>query len=226
MFISGGICIGKTTVIQKLISDEEINPKQSERAHAVIEPTEYWYKNESRQMDDTLLYFVLKDLNDNEETRSFPFSEFFISTWLLNIMISIIKASLERKSLILIERDYSDEYLLQRQPFELFNDSFQCFRCMKKKFGAYVLLRFQTKRPLIQVMRQNLIQRQTSELDLLENKDYNEFIDKYEVGCKAIGAFYSSQAADTNLVAREYFIERYVSETFDEIKLLILNNLK
>lgn len=224
IFITGGICIGKTTVITtKLMCDQELNPNSS-RMHAIIEPTEYWYKNTERQMDDTLAFFVFKDTNDNV-AEFFPFSEFFIATWLLNIMINMIKASLARKPLLLIERDYSDEYLLQRRPCDSFTDAYKCFECMKKNFGTYMLLRFQTRRPLIDVMRMNLEQRQTSELAILENADYREFIAEYAASYKAIGA-HISLASHSKVIVREYFIDRYVSETFDEIKILISNYVK
>lgn len=215
-FVSGGICVGKTTLIKNLMSDEEI----SRNAVMIIEPIEYWYSDKERRFDDTLALFAFKDLQSNTDISEFPFSEFFISTWLLNILMNFIRASMSNKTLLLIERDYSDEYLLQRYPIDSFLDSFPCFESLRTNFGCFVLLRYITKSSLLDIMRINLPLRGTSELGFLDHPDYVKFIDEYHYGFKAVSTKFAF-GPYPKLIAREYFIDRYASESIDEVKSLI-----
>lgn len=217
LFLTGGICVGKTTLIKRLVDDQIIN-KDGRRLYSIGEPTEYWYKNEARKFDDIIILAVVKD---KAQGKGFPFSEFFIATWLINILIQMTKASVEDKTVLIIERDFSDQYSLELKDVANYHESYGVLEALKKNFNSYVIMRFVTKSPLLEVMKKNLEIRATSEVDGLDNQDYKDFIREYQANYKAISAR-MQLGTYPNVMVREYFVDRFLSEAYEEIKYFIV----
>ena len=217
LFLTGGICVGKTTLIDRLIKDQAIN-KDGKRFYSIGEPTEYWYKNEERNFDDIIILAVIKD---KAHAEGFPFTEFFIATWLFNILVNMVKASVQDKTVLIIERDFSDQYSLELKDLGKYHESYGVLEAMKKNFESYVILRFITKSPLLEVMKKNLKLRLTSEVEGLDKQDYKDFINNYQASFKSITSR-MQLGSYPNVFVREYFVDQFLSETFEEIKLFIL----
>lgn len=210
LFLTGGICVGKTTLIDRLMKDQDIN-KDGKRFYSISEPTEYWYKNEERNFDDINLAVMI------DKAEGFPISKFFFATWLFNILVNIVKASVQDKIVLLIERDFSDQYSLEVRDLEKYHESYDVLEAMKKNFNSYVILRFITKSPLLDVMKKNLKLRLTSEVEGLDKQDYKHFINSYQKIYKSITSR-MQLGSYPNVIVREYFVDRFLSETFEEIK--------
>ena len=146
LFLTGGVCVGKTTLIDRLMKDQDIN-KDGKQVYSISEPTEYWYKNEKRNFDDINLAVMI------DKAEGFPISKFFFATWLFNILVNIVKASVQDKIVLLIERDFSDQYSLELRDLDKYHESYGLFEAMKKNFNSYVILRFITKSHLLDVMK-------------------------------------------------------------------------
>lgn len=220
-FLTGGICVGKSTLIKRLIDDQALN-KDGKRISSIEEPIKYWYKDEERgQLDDIIVLAVVKD---KTRAAEFPFQEFFIVTWFFNILVNMIKASIEDKSILIIERDFCDQYSLELKNPDHLDERYGFLEAMKSNFNSYVLLRFVTKLPLLEVMKKNLMIRGTSEVAGLDNPEYRDFVNNYEANFRAISAK-MQLGSYPNVMVREYFVDRFLSEVFDEIKFFILLTL-
>lgn len=182
---------------------------------AICEPVQYWYKDSERQLDDVIV--------KNKATQ-FPFREFFVVTWLLNTLVGMVKACVEKKPILLIERDYSDHYSLGLWDLTAYHESYAMLDSMKRNFGRYIVFKFITKLPLMHVMSENLVARGTIELEALSKPEYVSFVNAYEANFKAIHEKFKLQAYP-NVIVKEFWVERFLSEMTDEIK-CYLNKLK
>lgn len=210
LFLTGGICVGKTTLIDRLMKDQAIN-KDGKRFYSIGEPTKYWYKNEERNFEDINLAVMI------DKAECFPISKFFFATWLFNILVNMVKASVQDKTVLIIERDFSDQYSLELKDLGKYHESYGVLEAMKKNFGSYVILRFITKSPLLDVMKKNLKLRLTSEVEGLDKQDYKDFINSYQSIYKSITSRMQLESYP-NVIVREYYVDQFLSETYEEIK--------